>query len=201
MVADGRAAPQDRGGPVRPTREEALAAAELLSAYVLRDGPESKDTGGRMLRALEEMTAGLDVDPLEILGRTFEAEHDEIVLVRGIRFTSLCEHHLLPVDGSACVAYIPAGRRVVGLSKIPRLVDAFARRPHLQERMTAQIADALMAALKPIGAAAIVRGEHACMSCRGVRQWDADMVTSCMRGAFFDKPEARAELLSLIGRL
>lgn len=187
---------------MRPSRAEALAAAELLSAYVLRDGLESKDTGGRMLRALEEMTAGLDFDPTEILGRTFEDDYDEVVLVRGIRFTSLCEHHLLPVDGSASVAYIPSGGRVVGLSKIARLVDALARRPHLQERMTAQIADALMTShLKPLGAAAVVRGGHACMSCRGVRQWDADMVTSCMRGAFFEKPEARAELLALIGRV
>jgi GTP cyclohydrolase I len=147
------------------------------------------------------MTAGVDLDPREILSRTFEADHDEMVLVRGIRFTSICEHHLLPVVGSAAVAYIPNGHRVVGLSKIPRLVDALARRPHLQERMTAQIADALVAALDPIGAAAIVRATHACMSCRGARQWDGDMVTSCVRGAFKEQAAARAELLALVGPL
>lgn len=186
---------------MRPSREQALAAAEVLASYVLRGSPESGDTAGRLLRAYEEMTAGLDVDPREILGRTFEAEHDEVVLVRGIRFASLCEHHLLPVSGEAWVAYIPDGKRVVGLSKIPRLVDALARRPHLQERMTAQIADSLAELLKPLGVAAVVRATHACMSCRGARQWGGDMVTSCVRGAFKDSASARAELLALIGPL
>jgi len=119
--------------------------------------------------------------------------------VRGIRFVSVCEHHLLPVEGTVAVAYIPDGKRVVGLSKIPRLVDALARRPHLQERMTAQIADSIVAALDPLGAAAVVRARHACMTCRGARQWDAEMVTSCVRGAFREQPAARAELLALIG--
>lgn len=186
---------------MRPSREEALAASRTLAAWVLRGGGESEDTGERLLRAFDEMTAGVDVDPLEILGRTFEAEHDEVVLVRGIRFVSLCEHHLLPVEGTAAVAYIPDGRRVVGLSKVPRLVDALARRPHLQERMTSQIVDSLTAALNPLGAAAVVCARHACMTCRGARQWDAEMVTSCVRGAFKDQPAARAELLALVGRL
>jgi len=184
---------------VRPSRAEALAAARTLAAWVLRGAEGSAETGERLVRAYEEMTAGLDLDPAEILGRTFEAEHDEVVLVRGIRFASLCEHHLLPVSGVAHVAYIPSAGRVVGLSKIPRLVDALARRPHLQERMTAQIADSLVAALSPVGAAAVVRGEHACMSCRGARQWGADMVTSCVRGAFRESAAARAELLQLVG--
>lgn len=184
---------------MRPSREQALVAAEVLASYVLRGSDESGDTASRLLRAYDEMTAGLDLDPREVLGRTFEAEHDEVVLVRAIRFASLCEHHLLPVSGVAWVAYIPDGHRVVGLSKIPRLVDTLARRPHLQERMTAQIVGALIGALSPVGAAAVVRATHACMSCRGARQWAGDMVTSCVRGAFKDSASARAELLALIG--
>lgn len=184
---------------MRPSREEALAAARVLSAWVLRGGRESDDTAERMVRAFEEMTGGLDLDPQAILGRTFEAEHDEVVVVRGIRFVSICEHHLLPVEGTAAVAYIPSGGKVVGLSKIPRLVEALARRPHLQERMTAQIVEALVEALSPAGAAAVVRARHACMTCRGARQWDGEMVTSCVRGAFREQPAARAELLALIG--
>lgn len=184
---------------MRPSREEALAAAEVLASFVLRGGKESRDTAGRLVRAYEEMTGGLDLNPREILGRTFEADHDEVVLVRGIRFASLCEHHLLPVEGSAAVAYIPSGRRVVGLSKIPRLVDALARRPHLQERMTSEIVDALISTLDPKGAAAIVRGSHACMSCRGARAWGADMITSCVRGAFRESDAARAELIAFVG--
>lgn len=184
---------------MRPSREEALAAALVLSSWVLRGGPESEDTGRRIIRSFEEMTGGLDLDPKAILGRTFEADHDEVVIVRGIRFTSLCEHHLLPVNGVAAVAYIPTKGVVVGLSKIPRFVDALARRPHLQERMTSQIVEMLVEVLNPIGAAAVVRATHACMTCRGARQWDAEMVTSCVRGAFKESPAARAELLALIG--
>lgn len=156
-----------------------------------------EDTPKRVMKAFAEMTSGYSMDPAQILARTFPGEnYDELVIVPGIQFVSLCEHHLLPFMGSAVVAYIPHDR-VIGLSKIPRLVECFARRLQVQERMTIQIADAMMDHLKPNGVGVVLRAQHSCMSCRGVRQQDAEMVTSVMRGALRDKPEARAELMGL----
>lgn len=147
------------------------------------------------------MTSGYASDPAQILARRFEADVDELVLVRGIRFTSLCEHHLLSFSGVAHVGYIPgAARTVVGLSKIPRLVECYAKRLQLQERMTRQIADAMDAHLKPRAVGVVIAARHSCMSCRGVRQPDAEMVTSAMLGMFREDPAARAEFLSLCRR-
>lgn len=153
------------------------------------------DTPARVIRAFEEMTSGYRIDPTLILKTTFEERCDEMVVVRGIEFTSLCEHHLLPFTGTATVGYVP-DRDVVGLSKIPRLVDAFARRLQVQERMTLQIAETLDESLHPLGVGVIVEARHSCMGCRGVRKPSAEMVTSAMLGVFRDKPEARAEFLA-----
>lgn len=158
-------------------------------------------TPHRFLNALEEMTKGYSDDPEEILSKQFEEKSDEVVISRHIEFTSLCEHHLLPFVGTADVGYIPGETgRVVGLSKLARLVDCFAQRLQMQERMCREIADALMAHLQCRGAAVVVRAHHSCMGCRGVRKSSAEMVTSCMRGLFRDDVAARAEFLNLCGR-
>lgn len=154
------------------------------------------DTPARVLRSLSEMTSGYDLDPADILARRFTEACDEMVVVDGIEFVSLCEHHMLPFVGQAVVGYLP-DRHVVGLSKIPRLVECFARRLQVQERLTNQIAEALMTHVEPLGVGVVLRAHHSCMSCRGVRKATAQMVTSSMLGALRDKPEARAEFLAL----
>jgi GTP cyclohydrolase I len=178
----------------------AQAVREFLEA--LGEDPDReglRDTPGRVARMYRELFAGLETDPADHLKRTFEEPYDEIVVLRDIQFSSLCEHHLLPFMGRAHVAYLPDDR-VVGLSKLARTVEAFARRPQVQERMTAQIADALMAHLKAKGALVIVESEHLCMKVRGVNQPNSRMVTSAVRGAFKTNPAARAEALALINR-
>jgi GTP cyclohydrolase I len=155
------------------------------------------DTPKRVAKAFREMTAGLHVDPASVLGTVFNESSDQMVVVRGIRFSSLCEHHLLPFTGTATVGYIPNGR-VIGLSKIPRLVEVFAKRPQVQERMTNQIAEALMEHLQPNGVGVIVKAHHSCMGCRGVRQPDAEMVTSCLLGCMRADSSSRHELLELM---
>ena len=160
-----------------------------------REGLE--DTPRRVVDALVEMTAGYREDPKAILERTFDVPYDEMVVVTDIEFTSLCEHHLLPFVGTASIGYLP-GARVVGLSKLARLVLCFARRLQVQERMTQQIAGAIQKYLGPEGVGVIVRAEHACMACRGVER-RAPMITSAMLGSFREKPEARAEFLTLAG--
>jgi len=157
-----------------------------------------RETPQRYLKAMREMTEGLRLDPREPLRKMFNETHDEIVVVRGIPFTSLCEHHLLPFSGTVDFAYLPAGA-VVGLSKIPRFIHILAKRPQVQERLTAQIADIFCEVVAPRGAMVVVKGEHSCMRLRGVRS-DGDMVTSVVRGVFKDKPEARAEALALFTR-
>jgi GTP cyclohydrolase IA len=157
------------------------------------------ETPDRVLRALAEMTAGYSQDPATILSKTFDADgYDEIVVLRDIPFNSLCEHHVLPFVGTAGVAYLP-GARVVGLSKLARVVDVYARRFQIQERMTQQIADAVSVALNPRGVAVLVKGRHLCMEVRGVKKTGAEMVTSVVRGVFMEKPQARAEVLDLLG--
>lgn len=179
----------------------ARAGAALLLRHACgldADKEDLADTPDRMARALREMTSGRHQDPAEILARTFDADgYDEIVVVRDIEFTSLCEHHVLPFIGRAHVAYLP-GRRVVGLSKIPRLVECFARRLQIQERLTMQIAEAMGRHLEPRGVAVVVEARHECMACRGVRKPGATMVTSSVRGAFRDDAAARAEVLGLL---
>jgi GTP cyclohydrolase I len=158
-----------------------------------RDG--LRDTPARVLKAFREMTAGYHESPVDILTRQFDVGYDELVIVRAIPFWSLCEHHLLPFSGDAVVGYLPSDR-VVGLSKIVRLVECFARRLQVQERLTVQIADALMTHLVTRGAGVVLRARHACMEVRGVRA-PADTVTSAMLGVFRDDAKARAELLAL----
>lgn len=169
--------------------------------YALGEDPYREglvETPARLLKALHEMTGGYAEDPAVILSKTFEGEHyDELVLVRGVRFTSVCEHHMLPFTGVAHVGYIPTDR-IVGLSKLARLVLCFARRLQVQERMTKQIADAIVTHLKPQGVGVIVRAHHSCMGCRGVKQPDAEMVTSSMLGALRTDAEARAEFMACV---
>lgn len=158
-----------------------------------------RDTPARVVRAYLEL-AERPGDPRELLARVFgDAAYpaDEMVAVGPIEFTSVCEHHLLPFTGNAWIGYIPGGDRVVGLSKLPRLVDHYARRPQVQERLTTQIADAIEGGLAPTGVGVVVRASHSCMGLRGVRKPGAAMTTSVLRGAMRDKPAARAEFLDL----
>ncbi len=187
----------------RPSREEAEAAIRTLLRWA-GDDPDReglRDTPARVARAYEEFFAGYAIDPVSLLERTFaEVEgYDEIVLLRDIRFESHCEHHIAPIIGRAHVAYLPA-RRVVGISKLARLVDAYARRLQIQEKMTAQIANTIDQVLHPRGTAVIIEASHQCMTTRGVHKPGTMLVTSRMLGAFRDQPDTRRELLSLLGR-
>jgi GTP cyclohydrolase IA len=186
----------------RPSRAEAEAAVRTLIRWAGDDpGREGlMDTPDRVLRAYAEWFGGYDEDPVALLERTFgeSGGYDGIVLLRDIRFVSHCEHHMAPVLGRAHVAYLP-GARVVGISKLARVVDLYARRLQIQERMTAQIADAIEAVLRPRGVAVAVEATHGCMATRGVHRPGAAMVTSRMLGAFRDHPGARAEFLSAVG--
>jgi len=143
------------------------------------------------------MTSGYNDDPAEILSRTFEESSDEMVVLRGISFHSTCEHHLLPFYGEASVGYLPG--KVVGISKLARLVDSYARRLQIQERLTRQVADAIEQHLEARGVGVIVRAHHLCMGCRGVRQQGTEMVTSSMLGTLRSDAMARAEFLRLVG--
>jgi GTP cyclohydrolase I len=176
------------------------AVRDLLEAVgedIDRDGLVS--TPGRVARLYAEVLSGMHEDPSEHLTVTFEAEHDEMVMVRDIPFASLCEHHLVPFSGRAHVAYIPgADGRVTGLSKLARLVDGFARRLQVQERMTTQVAEALVKALDPWGVLVVIEAEHLCMSIRGVKKPGTMTVTSAVRGGFKDDPRARAEAMAFI---
>jgi len=154
------------------------------------------DTPKRVVKALTEMTVGYDMDPAEALSTTFDVDHDSLVVLRGIRFASMCEHHMLPFTGTATVGYIPSGR-VVGLSKLARVVDVFAKRLQVQERLTEQVANAVMEHVDAAGCGVVIRAHHGCMGCRGVKQPDAEMITSCMLGVLRDDPAARAELMSV----
>jgi GTP cyclohydrolase I len=157
-------------------------------------------TPARVARMYGELLSGYDMDPAKIInGALFNINYDEMVLVRDIEFYSLCEHHMLPFIGRAHVAYIPAGK-VIGLSKIPRLVDMYARRLQVQERMTRQIADLLQSTLEPQGVAVVVEGMHLCSMMRGVRKHDARMTTSAMHGAFRANLATRQEFLENISR-
>ena len=158
------------------------------------------ETPRRVARAYAELLGGLREDPAQHLGRVFEhrTENDDLVLVRDIEFSSLCEHHLLPFNGTAQVAYLPAKGRVVGLSKIARTVDVFARRPQLQERLTADVADAVSEHLEARAVAVVVRAEHLCLRMRGAAKRGADMVTTAFRGEFERNQALRAEVLGLL---
>jgi GTP cyclohydrolase IA len=161
--------------------------------------PGMRDTPGRVARMYQETTSGLREDPSEVLQAVFEEGHDEMVMVRDIPMYSLCEHHLLPFLGKAHVAYVPSEGRITGLSKLARLVDGLAKRPQVQERLTSQVADALVERLHPQGALVVIEAEHLCMSMRGVRKPGAITVTSAVRGVFRDSMPTRLEAMNLIG--
>lgn len=177
----------------RAAREAVVSLIRFIGEDPGRDG--LADTPDRVIRAWREMTAGYDQDPAEILGRTFDEPSDELIVLSGVAFHSICEHHLLPFHGTACVGYLPG--KVVGISKLARLVDCFARRLQIQERMTRQIAEAVMLHLDARGAGVIVRAHHLCMGCRGVRQPGADMITSSMAGSLRSDATTRSEFLRL----
>ena len=162
-----------------------------------RDG--LRQTPTRVAQAYAELFAGLRVDPAEVLTTAFEANHEEMVLVRDIQIYSLCEHHLLPFHGAAHLGYIPGeDGRITGLSKLARLVDVYARRPQVQERLTSQIADLLMERLQPRGVIAVLECEHMCMSMRGIQKSGSRTITSAVRGVFQRDAKSRAEAMSLI---
>ena len=185
----------------RPQRAEVEEAFRTLIRWAgddpARDG--LLDTPARMARAYEQHFRGYNQDPVEILQKTFsETEgYDEMIVLRGIRFESHCEHHLAPIVGRAWVAYVPRGR-VVGISKLARVVDAYAKRLQIQEKMTAQIANTLQDVLDPQGVGVIIKAEHHCMTTRGVHKPGTDLVTSRMLGCFRDNPMTRQELLGFL---
>jgi GTP cyclohydrolase I len=178
------------------------AVRELLLAIgenPLREG--LRDTPSRIERAYQEIFDGQFTDPADVLETTFEEDHDELVLVKDIPLYSVCEHHLVPWHGSPAVGYIPGSSgRVVGLSKLARLVDLYAKRPQLQERLTAQIADAVQSRLEAAGVIVVVQGQHLCMAMRGIRKPGSVTVTSAVRGLFRTDGRTRSEAMALVLR-
>jgi GTP cyclohydrolase I len=185
----------------RPSRDEAELAVRTLLRWA-GDDPDREGLVGtpeRVVRAYEEFFEGYGQDPVEILQRTFEETegYDEMVVLRDIRLESHCEHHMVPIIGKAHVAYLP-GRRVVGISKLARIVEVFAKRLQIQEKLTSQIANAINDVLQPKGVAVVIEAAHQCMTTRGVRKPGVTMVTSRMLGEFRDNPATRREFMSLI---
>lgn len=212
--------PNDRGGSVarrsrlpaprpavvavsdRPSRADAEAAVRTLIRWA-GDDPTREglvDTPSRVVRSYEEFFAGYESEPADLLRRTFEETdgYDEMVVLKDIRFESHCEHHMVPILGKAHVAYLPK-RRVVGISKLARVVEAYAKRLQIQEKMTAQIANAIQEVLQPLGVAVVIEAAHQCMTTRGVHKPGVTMVTSRMLGAFRDDQSTRREFLAMIG--
>lgn len=174
------------------------AVKEILSAVgedINREG--LKDTPKRVAKMWEELLAGMNDNPKEYVKSVFTEKHDEIVLLRDIPFYSVCEHHMMPFIGTAHVAYLPAGT-VLGVSKLARIVDCFARRLQVQERLTGQIADFIMESLKPKGVAVVLEASHSCMTIRGIKKPGSMMVTSALRGIFIRDPRSRSEVLGLM---
>ncbi len=187
----------------RPTRDDAMQAVRTLIRWA-GDDPQREGllgTPDRVVRSYEEFFAGYDEEPIVILSRTFEeiSGYDEVVVLRDIPFESHCEHHMVPIIGKAHVGYLP-DRRVVGISKLARVVDIYARRLQIQEKMTAEIANTILVALQPKGVAVVIEAAHECMTTRGVHRPGVSMVTSQMLGVFRDDPSTRREFLALIGR-
>ena len=187
----------------KPSRQEAEAAIDVLLRWIgenpAREGLSG--TPGRVVRAWSEFCSGYDEDPAQMLARTFEEVegYDDMVMLRNIRMESHCEHHLVPILGVAHIAYMP-DRRVVGISKLARVLEVYARRFQIQEKMTAQVATTIQAVLQPRGVAVVVDASHQCMTTRGVHRPGVSMVTSSMLGVFRDIPETRRECLTLIGK-
>jgi GTP cyclohydrolase I len=189
---------QRRAG-VDQARAEAAVRELLIAVGEDPDRPGLRETPGRVARAYAETFAGLWQDPVEVLSTTFDEGHQEMVLVKDIPMYSTCEHHLVPFHGVAHVGYIPgADGRVTGLSKLARLVEIYARRPQVQERMTGQIADALQQVLQPRGTLVVIEAEHLCMAMRGVRKPGSTTVTSAVRGIFRASAATRNEAMSLV---
>lgn len=176
-----------------------LDAVRQLLAWVGEDPTRDGllDTPKRVCKALREMTSGYDANIAEILSTSFDVQYDSMVVLRDVPFASMCEHHMLPFTGTATVGYIPT-ERIVGLSKLARLVDAYANRLQVQERMTNQIADALLTHVQPLGCGVVVRGNHSCMCNRGIKK-SGEMVTSTLHGAMRTDPIVRQEFLALAG--
>lgn len=186
----------------KPTREEAESAVRTLLLWA-GDDPDREglaDTPGRVVRSYEEFFAGYDADPVEMLNRTFEEVdgYDEMIVLKDIRLESYCEHHMVPIIGKAHVGYLPS-TRVVGISKLARVVDAYAKRFQVQEKLTAQIANSIEEVLQPRGVAVIIEAAHQCMTTRGVHKPGVSLVTSRMLGAFRNDPLTRREFLTIVG--
>ena len=184
------------------SRDEAKKAIDTIVRYLEPNEGELRegliDTPERVVKSWEEIFTGYSLEAEKVLESTFNAEgYDGIVLLKDIEYHSTCEHHMLNFNGTASIAYIPTDR-IVGISKLARIVEVFSRRLQNQERITTQVADALEKYLKPLGTAVIIEAKHDCMGCRGVKKSNATMTTSAMRGVFFDKAEARSELMDLI---
>ena len=180
--------------------QEKIVVAVRMILEAIGEDPEReglRDTAKRVAKMYADMFQGLYENPRDHLNVLFDEQHDEMVFVKDVPFYSMCEHHLLPFHGKAHVAYIPRGK-VVGLSKIVRVVEAFARRPQVQERLTSQIADLLMDALNPQGVAVVVEASHTCITMRGVKKPGSSVVTSAMRGIFKDEQATRSEFMSLV---
>ncbi|ABI68715.1 GTP cyclohydrolase I FolE [Syntrophomonas wolfei] len=183
--------------------EAKIEEAVHMILEAIGEDPEREglqNTPKRVARMYREIFAGMNSNPREFLQVSFTEFHDELVLVKDIPLYSMCEHHLLPFYGKAHVAYIPRGGKVVGISKLTRVAEAYAMRPQLQERLTSQIADCINDSLKPFGVAVVIEAEHMCMTMRGVRKPGALTVTSAVRGIFETRPETRAEVFSLINQ-
>jgi GTP cyclohydrolase I len=183
-----------------PSRQEAEAAFRTIIRWAGDDPNRAGllETPARAAKAFREYFAGYGQNPLEILNKTFDETggYEEMVILRGIAFESHCEHHLAPIVGKAWVAYVPNGR-VVGLSKLARVVDAYAKRLQIQERMTSEIASACQEVLKPQGVGVVIKATHHCMASRGIHKVGAEMITSCMLGCFRDNPATRQEFLAI----
>ncbi len=174
-----------------------LMILEAIGEDPAREG--LRDTPARVARMYEEIFSGLHTNPCKHMSAVFKENYNEIVLIRDIAFHSMCEHHLMPFIGKAHVAYVPAGR-VLGISKFARVVEEFARRPQVQERLTSQVADLIMGELNPHGVAVIMDASHACMTLRGIKKPGASVVTSALRGIFLEDGASRTEVLSLLHR-
>lgn len=185
----------------RPSRQEAETAVQTLIKWA-GDDPSREgllDTPKRVVNSYEEYFAGYNTDPHEILTRTFEETdgYDEMVVLRNIQFQSHCEHHMAPIIGMAHVAYIPQSR-VVGISKLARLVESYAKRLQIQERLTSQIAKTIQTVMQPLGVGVVIDAQHQCMTTRGVHKPNVSMITSCMLGSFRENPATRSEFLNSI---
>ncbi|MHC5210392.1 MAG: GTP cyclohydrolase I FolE [Planctomycetota bacterium] len=208
MSTDSPLPPARADGPARPaagihivdTPRIEHAVSEILAAVgedVARDG--LLGTPARVARMYTEILSGNEVDPARHMLVTFKEDHHEMVVVKDIPFESLCEHHLMPFHGRAHVAYVPNGQ-IVGLSKVARVVEEYARRLQVQERLTSQVADLIMKALSPQGVGVVMEATHTCMTMRGIRKPGAQMVTSAVRGTFKSCAETRAEFMTILGR-